>query len=396
MTRTEKTTLALRQIAEKNGEHAISPRVPLPVAEQCQFLGDVISGQPCSIQIFHCNKHHNITTRFLRCDNADRHCATCKDFLSNQPKTEVEYRQAADNYARAIIPYPHGVYSGRGVVIVGGGKYWPSAYVSARMLRHVGCALPIQIWYIGTQERDVRYERLLAPLGVESINALAHPAVAKTRGLTGFPDRMRKNGRHPPFQVKSFAVLHSPFEEVLYLDADCYPCADPTSLFDEPRYIETGGVFWPDMAHTNKWTKWEQWGIEPFPPDAGWEVGQYAIHKRIAWRQLNLTRWYDNHGDYYYGWGKVFEHGDKLWRVAWAKYRTAPAFFTTACEWKGVAFVHPGADGSPLFAHRCRSKFTIEHTSFSSTPQNGDNLRANLPLEEEAFGYLEELRKALV
>ncbi len=377
---------------------APSPARSLPMALPCVHGGtdaDILERCPkCNgggKHVRECEVHGKCTWEPLSPPNpAVMNCQKCRreglGFVAAGAHPNII---ASDEFARAIPPYPEGKYSGRGVVICGGGKYWPSVLVTVRMLRWVGCELPVQVWYLGDAERDDRYKHLLAPYGVEAVDALAHPAAAMARGLAGFEG-------HPPFGVKSFAVMHSPFEEVLSLDADCYTCQDPTEIFTESRYKYTGGVFWPDLVGTAKWTKWADFGVQSFGPACGWEVGQYVLHKRKAWRPLNLARWYDDHGDWCYGWGKHHEHGDKHLRVAWARFQTPATFYATQAVWKGVAFLHPGPNGvDPMFVHRSRSKFTLASTHFPSTPQNGDNIRSGLPLEEKAFQFLDELREVM-
>lgn len=372
-------------------------RVPLPVSAPCVYEGAVI--EPC----YTCNKggrdvrgcelHERCTRDHV--SGKVRSCSRCDDHIPENAHPNII---AADAFARAIPPYPTGRYSGRGVVIVGGGRYWPSTYVTVRMLRHVGCALPIQVWYLGAAEADSRYADLLAPLGVELVDALAHPEAAKTRGLTGFADPTNRTGpTHPPFQAKSFAVLHSPFEEVLSLDADCYPCADPTALFDELRYLRTGAVFWPDRRETAAWTKWADWGVTECGPTVGLEVGQYLLDKSKVWAPLSLMRWYDDRGDWCYGWGHHHDHGDKgPPRVAFAKLKRDYAMYATEPRWERAAFVQPGPGGAaPMFCHRSQSKLVLEPSAFTSTPQLAPNMRLGLPLEDVAFGFLEGLRRAL-
>jgi hypothetical protein len=377
------------------GKAAPLAKQALPSLTPCVRLGARIPGEPCGSPLLRCNLHSDITTRFTTCSGAARCCKDCPDAI---PATAHPNIIAADDFARTIPPYPEGRYSGRGVVICGGGSYWPSVYVTVRMLRHVGCTIPIQVWYLGEIERDQRYENLLYRLNAYPVDALAHPAAAATRGLTGFPDPTKRHGpTHPPFQLKSFAVLHSPFAEALSLDADNYPCADPTALFDDLRYRQTGAVFWPDLPHTEKWTRWADWGVAPWGQACGLEVGQYLLDKRLAWGPLNLARWYDDHGDWCYGWGERFDHGDKgPWRVAFAKLRHDYTMFSERAVWKDIGFLQPGPDGrTPYFVHRSLSKFVLDPTAFKSSPQKAPNQRAGLPLEDVAFGFLDELRKAL-
>lgn len=319
-------------------------------------------------------------------------CSTCESYWPELPlsgpagwQRKPEVRQAyswASTRVMASAKPPTGL-RGRGVVIAAGGSYWPSAYVTVRMLRLVGCDLPIECWYLGDRgERDLFYEAVMAPYAVTFHDADRHPLKQSRRG--------RLNG----FELKLFAVMASAFEEVLFLDADCYPCQDPTPLFDEPRYAATGGVYWPDLPNTNRWTDWKFWGVEPFGPNAGFETGQYLVSKTKVYRQLALAYFYDSHSEWCYGIGSAGDHGDKgPHRVAWAQSRVAPAMYSLVPAWKSVAFLQSGPDGAtPMFVHRCRSKLVLASTNFSTTSQNGVNLRAGLPLESEAFRFLNELR----
>mmetsp|Transcript_34446 Transcript_34446/g.55418 ORF Transcript_34446/g.55418 Transcript_34446/m.55418 type:complete len:393 (+) Transcript_34446:137-1315(+) len=52
----------------------------------------------------------------------------------------------------------------------------------------------------------------------------------------------------PPYENKPFAIIHSSFDEVLFMDADNFPFeTDPALLFDTPEFKETGALFWPDL-----------------------------------------------------------------------------------------------------------------------------------------------------
>lgn len=101
-------------------------------------------------------------------------------------------------FIEEIPPYP-GDFAGRGIVTCAGGvRYLTCAWVLVKMLRHVGCALPIQVWYLGEDEGDQEWIELVRPLGVTCINAFdvaqSHP-------------HPRLNG----WEAKPYAILHSRF-----------------------------------------------------------------------------------------------------------------------------------------------------------------------------------------
>ena len=79
-------------------------------------------------------------------------------------------RSEMEKFILNIGPYPKS-YQGRGIIICGGGhKYFTCAWVCIKMLRHLGCKLPVQLWYLGEREMDSQMISLLAPLGVECID----------------------------------------------------------------------------------------------------------------------------------------------------------------------------------------------------------------------------------
>jgi len=126
---------------------------------------------------------------------------------------------AARRFIETIDEYPPQRFEGRGVVMCAGGpKYFPCAWVCINMLRHVGCKLPIEMWSLNSREITPLMRKLVKPLDVRCVNAAAvrkrHPA----RILKGW-------------ELKPYAILHSRFEEVLFLDADNVPVLNPESLF---------------------------------------------------------------------------------------------------------------------------------------------------------------------
>ena len=244
--------------------------------------------------------------------------------------------------------YPEGRYSGRGVVICGGGKYWPGAYVAARMLRQTGWGGPIQIWHRGHAE-PVQPE-LVRPYDVECVDAHAVREKHPCRILRGW-------------ESKSYAVLHCPFEEVLYLDADAYPVADLTPCFEALN--ERGAIFWPDNANTDANLDWSAHEMRS-DNGPGINGGHWMVRKRSVWAELNLMYWMNQHSDYYYAQGvdrgRRWSHGygdQDTQRLAWAAHRRQFTMFASRPIWDRIAFVQIGPDHRPLFVHRCQSKLEV-------------------------------------
>src|SRR5262249_7829771 len=134
---------------------------------------------------------------------------------------------ACDAFVQQLGQCPPG-YEGRGIVIVGGGiRYFTCAWVCLQMLRRLGCTLPVGLWHLGPREMDQERQSLLTDLGVKCVDAMRFRKKFPIRRLAGW-------------ELKAYAVLHSSFREVLFLDADNVPIVDPTFLFDTPEFRRTG------------------------------------------------------------------------------------------------------------------------------------------------------------
>ncbi len=258
------------------------------------------------------------------------------------PVAREAHRLLADRFLAAMPPYPEGRFAGRGAVVCGGGRYEAGAYVLIRMLREVGWRHPVQVWHRGAAEPVSDRVRRLP--GVEVVDAEAHPARAARRLLGGW-------------EAKMFAVAHSRFEEVLFLDADSYPLYNPDECFD-PAHNPHGVVTWPDTPSSDDNPQWDSYGLTPDaqPALCG---GYYVLTKRRAWPVVQLAAHYDDHSDYYYcqTWqcaGDVGGYGDQdqfraaLHRLGAPSHRYADRPLACAFD----SYVHAGPHGRPLFVHR--------------------------------------------
>ena len=127
-----------------------------------------------------------------------------------RPLARADFDRAVDD----IPPYPGG-FKGRGITICGGGHtYFTNAWILIRMLRKLGCGLPIQLWYYGADELDEEMAELVSPYGVECVDAKAIAKRYKRKISPGWP-------------LKPLSILYSPFEEVLALDCLLYTSPSP-------------------------------------------------------------------------------------------------------------------------------------------------------------------------
>ncbi|KAG1697825.1 hypothetical protein DVH05_015779 [Phytophthora capsici] len=243
----------------------------------------------------------------------------------------------------------------KGIVMVVYPKMVPSTYASLRALRDIlKCELPIELWYRPKEMQG-------APGSMVPLQQLA----GENRKITF---REIHDKKATGFGAKVFAIYHSFFEKILFLDSDNVPVRDPSFLFETKEFNDTGAVFWPDFWHPTHtifnvhgqsllWELLDQRFVNMFEQ----ESGQLVIDRRRHAAPLELVNFYTFHKPNFF---KMFElvHGDKdLFRLAWLKLKApfhmidAPpavagkAFNNSFC---GVTMVQHDANGQVLFLHR--------------------------------------------
>ena len=261
------------------------------------------------------------------------------------PDVVEAHRRLAEAAERSVPEFPEGGTRPRGVVICGGGrKYFPCAWVCVRMLRHLGCELPIQLWHLGEREMDDPMRALIESLGVECVDGEALREAHPARLLNGW-------------ELKAYALVHAPFDEVLLLDADNVAVVEPTFLFETPEYREAGAVFWPDFGRlAPERSIWSVCGVE-YRDEPEFESGQIVVDRRRCWAPLNLALHYNEHSDFYYH----HVHGDKetfhlAFRRLGAPYAMPP---TPIYALDGCMCQHD-FEGNRVFQHRNMDKWRLD------------------------------------
>jgi hypothetical protein len=293
------------------------------------------------------------------------------------------HRRLRAEAIRRAPPYPADRFAGRGIVMAAGGpRHVTCAIVTLRVLREVlGCTLPVQLWYLGPDEMSPEMLALLRPLGVQTVDALAVARDYPVRRLGGW-------------ECKPFAILHSPFREVIWLDADNVPLVDPAFLLDEPEYARTGAIFWPDL--TGLPPEHPIWAIcdVPWRDEPAFESGQIVLDKARCWAALQLTVHLNEWSDFYYR----YVYGDKeTFHLAW-RMLEQPFAMPATLPRKAIAFWSraPAEDGGcwTLFQHDLAGRPIFHHrTSTGKWNLLGENLRFDgFPFQDFCLDALTDLR----
>ena len=261
-------------------------------------------------------------------------------------------------------------FAGRGIVVcAGGARILTNAYVLVRMLRDtLDCTLPIEIWHMGSMEMPPLIAGLLEGLGCRIVDAnevsKKHPAAI-----------------YDGWQLKSYALLHSAFDDTLLLDADQVPLIDPETVFEWPEYRRAGAVFWPDIIELSARNPvWELVGLEP-EDIRSWETGQIAVNKSRHWKSLWLVFEFNQRAEMFYD----LVYGDKdTFLIAWLMTGAEHAFVPHPPFVDERYLVQRDFAGGGAFQHRTNCKWSL-HEAPDCPP--------GFVHQDTCERYLDDLRK---
>lgn len=183
----------------------------------------------------------------------------------------------------------------RGVVTTAGGEYLPVALVSIRMLRETGSLLPVEVFLSTWSEWD--------PLICGKLLPALNAQCLVLQDVFDHDKKTRKNGLEK-YQYKVMSILFSSFEEVLFLDSDCFPIHPTDVLFESDPFRSAGLVLWPDFWFPSESPLFFEIANIQAPPlnqRASTEAGQILYSKRTHDLSLLLAAYYNYYGpDFYY------------------------------------------------------------------------------------------------
>lgn len=176
----------------------------------------------------------------------------------------------------------------RGLVSTAGGSYLPVFLSSLRMLRHVGSTLPVEVY----MKDESEYEKDICDAILPQLNAKCL-VLADVVGKDAIAH----------YQLKAFAVLFSSFEEVIWMDADCFALYKPEEIFDADPFKSTGLIIWPDFWASSASPAYFALSQQPEPPMSARqssETGVLMVSKKNHFLTLLLAAYYNFYGPSHY------------------------------------------------------------------------------------------------
>ncbi|KAE8350682.1 mannosyltransferase putative-domain-containing protein [Aspergillus coremiiformis] len=176
----------------------------------------------------------------------------------------------------------------RGLVTTAGGSYLPVFLSSLRMLRRTGSTLPVEVYMKDASEYEKRIcEDVLPDMGARCL--ILSDVVGK--------DVIQH------YQLKVFAVLFSSFEEVVWMDADCFPLDKPEILLNHEPFTSTGLVTWPDFWASSVspvYYNISQQSMPPMTERQSSETGIFLVSKKTHYYTMLLAAYYNYYGPSHY------------------------------------------------------------------------------------------------
>ncbi|KAL3658740.1 hypothetical protein V7S43_016375 [Phytophthora oleae] len=336
------------------------PRLP-SLDEPCNKVIPFGASGYCEVQDKDTGENFRVMQRYCSSvrDTAKFRCSESWDFaLFPQKSREAVAKAQNRNFLLPNVdPKPdHQQQPRDGIVMVVYPKLLASAFATIRALHELlSCRLPIELWF---RPQEMKYFP-------EAFAHLQEWSSTKNGSITF---REISEPGVVGFATKVFAIYHSFFERVLFLDADNVPVRDPTFLFESAEFRDAGAVFWPDFWHPSKTIFniqphsliWELLDL-PFVSMFEQESGQLLVDRKRHAAPMELVKFFTFHRPNHFGKMKL-AHGDKdLFRFAWLKLgatfhmiESPPAVAGKVVNdsFCGMTMVQFDAQGQVLFLHR--------------------------------------------
>jgi hypothetical protein len=265
------------------------------------------------------------------------------------------FRTALASCLAAAAPSLPPVTDYRGLVVVAGGElYGRLAWNLITTLRGLRCTLPVELWHFSHEMPEPMRSVFTSEPGVRLVDVGQY---CREHGIA--TRSVARSPQHAGWWLKSFALRHCGFAEVMLLDADNVPAVDPTYLFHDTAYERAGAMFWPDLPPSRErgqWVPegaWRAVGLEPVPTARPFESGQILVNRRRHLHALDVALVLNDHSEEVY----QFVYGDKdtfllAWHLCGQRYHMPPK----NPAWRHPAICQHDSNGNLVFQHACAAK----------------------------------------
>ncbi|KAJ1547375.1 hypothetical protein HK096_003187, partial [Nowakowskiella sp. JEL0078] len=261
-------------------------------------------------------------------------------------------------------------------------------------LRNSGCHLPIEVWSF--QDFNSRIETRILELSLDDSPVVRKFVKNQNNSDSEFPFRFKLDGDlREVFLLKVITLLNTEFEQILLLDPDVMVLKNPTQLFETEEYLQTGGLFWPDLTKTTVFSPYWRWMGQSCVDEWDQDGSFVLINRRKSWKAIALL-WFVNRNEKIRNWHSSFSQGSKdMFRFAWRsanipmyfiQHYLAPAGFYILDEPKkktfcGTSKIQHDIGGSVLFANiKLLRKFNKRR--FNSTYGPLSVIKNVIPIED--------------
>jgi len=273
----------------------------------------------------------------------------------------------------------------RGIVtLAGGDKYNINAFLSIKNLRYYNKDIPVFWCYLSEVEMSDKWRSyILDNLENVTLHNLNTGVNIGTKDLGGW-------------QAKPYSILASPFDEVLFLDADNFVLKDPAPLFDHKIFKEIGAIIWPDITAwndeqvkvINEWfdvdldTQKQYSNVDKYRQA---ESGQllFNLKNPDVVRALEKVCYYNDNSDHYY---KVV-YGDKDTFLLGFYNQKVPVYLVgNIPSFSSRNLAHVDLDNNPMFLHLTGGKWNVQ--KYNKLPfENFDYLEKEYIKLNNYFGW---------
>ena len=252
-------------------------------------------------------------------DPSNAECSSGGNLEEKNEQLLENVRKLLPQLQNKLILYPNEYFKGRGIVLTVGNDQLLHTKINLRIIEWLKTELPVEVWYSSLQLTDDIINDLLNYVPKLNVKACSFEK-ALCYSLNGkqisIPSKYiylseTKNVQGKIYSFKLSSIISSTFEEIIFVDSDCYIVRDPIYLFEnDPMYKKFGSLFYPDIYMSHQHSKlWKILNTTCVQNEFSLDSGALVLNKKFVWNGIYMAKLM---GDYHQIFYEYFiSHGDK-------------------------------------------------------------------------------------